>query len=127
MTGTCCCVKSGDDLKKTRSCDSTPARTLDCVEKEEIKKINITCRFRLRRRTYYDCCCLVGQELVPRDALSPLSHCSVLFFKKSASIEGIWMQGLNPDESRIDASPRIVGSTNWCLDRRHDARKDEDW
>lgn len=35
MTGTGCCVKSGDDLKKTRSWDSTPARTVDCVEREK--------------------------------------------------------------------------------------------
>ena len=31
MTGNSCRAKSGDDLKKTRSWDSTPARTVDCV------------------------------------------------------------------------------------------------
>lgn len=35
------------------------------------------------------------------------------------------MQKLSPDESCIDASPRIVGSTNWSLDRRHTSGKDE--
>ena len=29
MGGTGCCVEFGDDLKKTRSCDSTPERTED--------------------------------------------------------------------------------------------------
>jgi hypothetical protein len=62
---------------------------------------------------------------VLRDVFRPLSRRGVLFFKKSASREGIGMQELSPDESCIDASPRIVGSTNWLLDGRHTAWKDE--
>jgi len=32
MSGTDCCASSGHDLKNTRNCDSTPARTVDCDE-----------------------------------------------------------------------------------------------
>jgi hypothetical protein len=35
MAGTGCCVELGDDLKKTRSCDSTPERTVDCGDEKE--------------------------------------------------------------------------------------------
>ena len=41
MTGDSCCVKSGDDLKKTRSCDSTPARTADYAEEESSLGVRI--------------------------------------------------------------------------------------
>jgi hypothetical protein len=119
MTGTGCCVKLGDDLKKTRSWDSTPARTEDCVE----RRISITCRIGIHH-TYHDCRCLVGRKLVLKKVFRPLSHCGVLFFKKSARIEGVGMQELSPNNSCIDASPRIVGGTNWFLGRGHTARKD---
>lgn len=125
-TGCCASVKSGDDLKKTRSWDSTPARTVDCVGRRKFESVSLVVSERLGICwTYHDCRCLVCRKPVLRDAFCPLSHFGIPFFKKSATVKEIWMQELSPDESCIDESSRIVGSTNWFLDRRHTAWKDE--
>jgi hypothetical protein len=75
--------------------------------------------------THHDCRCLVSRKLVLREILRPLSHCGVLFFERSARVEGVGVRELSPDESCISASPRIVGGTHWCLGRRHTG-EDED-
>src|SRR6267142_433478 len=99
MTGAECCASSGHDLKNTRNCDSTPARTVDCDEgkmgvvvvseswiRSELGATNYG-----RCHTHHNCRGLVSRKLVLCDTLHPLPRHGILLFEKDTMIgkEGI--------------------------------------
>jgi len=110
MSGAGCCGKLGDDLKNTRSCDSTPARTVDCIEKESI--VCQDARYGPNTgRSYHDRRCLISLKFALYDSLCFPPHDGILPFEKN-TLEGHYIRvcGLGPAEGRILAGPRIMGT-----------------
>jgi hypothetical protein len=88
MAGTGCCVEVGEDLKKTRSCDSTPESTEDCDEGGSLLSGHCPASDK-RGEAYHNCRSLISGKFALCEILYLLARRDALFVDVRARAKAI--------------------------------------